>query len=247
MNEYTSLAKFWDSLTGADSAVWADYLQKRFGAGVKSVFEIACGTGSLAIELAQRGYDVTASDISPEMLAEASAKSVNMDNRPLFLCQDMRDMDLYGTCDAAFCCLDGINYLSGTEDLRKTFGRLKYFINPGGLFIFDINTAVKFRALNGQAFTDECEGLFCVWQTEYNEKSRQCSYFVDLFIEKNEKNGLWERFSEEHTEFAFKVEEITAALLDNGFGRVEIFGELSENPPEKDEERIFFSAVRDNY
>ena len=145
MIPYSALAQVYDQLTG-DVAYrqWAEFAQRAFerqGKGeTKVILELACGTGSLTQLLAQAGYEMIAADISPEMLSVAREKCASAPCPPIFLCQDMRELDLYGDIDAAVCCLDSVNYLTGLRDLKRAFRRVALFLRPGGLFLFDVKT-----------------------------------------------------------------------------------------------------------
>lgn len=248
MSSYTSLAECYDEFTGdVRYSIWADYLTGLFDKysdkdGVHDVLDLACGTGSLSVILAERGFDVIGTDASEDMLAEAQAKAWTVSGTPpMFLHQSMEKLDLYGTVDAAVCCLDSINYLTSRELLSQAFSRLKFFIRPGGLFIFDVNTDAKFRNLDGSVFLRENEDFFCTWSAEYDKDSQLCTFFYDIFKSCGE---LWSREQEEHTERAHSYDEIKNALENAEFSLLAVFGELSENPPADDEQRIFYVARR---
>ncbi len=249
MSSYTSLAECYDEFTqDVRYSRWADYLTMLFekfgdGNGNREILDLACGTGSLSIILAERGYEVIGTDASEDMLSEAQAKAWSTSSTPpMFLHQRMEELDLYGTVDAAVCCLDSLNYLTDPDLLKLAFARLRYFVRPGGLFIFDVNTDAKFKALNGQTYLRESEDFFCAWTAEYDEKERLCSFYYDIF--KYAEDELWERSFEEHTERAHSGEEIEAALNAADFELEAIFGELSEDIPKQDEHRIFYVARR---
>lgn len=248
MSSYTSLAECYDEFTGdVRYSLWADYLTGLFDKysdkdGVHDVLDLACGTGSLSVILAERGFEVIGTDASEDMLAEAQSKAWTVSGTPpMFLHQSMEEIDLYGTVDAAVCCLDSINYLTSRELLSQAFSRLKFFIRPGGLFIFDVNTDAKFRNLDGSVFLRENEDFFCTWSAEYDKDSRLCTFFYDIFKNCGE---LWSREQEEHTERAHSYDEIKNALENAEFSLLTVFGELSENPPADDEQRIFYVARR---
>lgn len=248
MSSYTSLAECYDEFTGdVRYSIWADYLTGLFDKysdkdGVHDVLDLACGTGSLSVILAERGFEVIGTDASEDMLAEAQAKAWTVSGTPpMFLHQSMEELDLYGTVDAAVCCLDSINYLTSRELLSQAFSRLKFFIRPGGLFIFDVNTDAKFRNLDGSVFLRENEDFFCTWSAEYDKDSQLCTFFYDIFKSCGE---LWSREQEEHTERAHSYDEIKNALENAEFSLLTVFGELSENPPADDEQRIFYVARR---
>lgn len=246
MNSYTSLAECYDKFTDdVKYSLWADYLIglfSKFGVEGNQVLDLACGTGSLSVILAERGYEVIGTDASEEMLATAQSKAWQMEkNAPMFLNQDMEHLDLYGTVDAAVCCLDSLNYLRDLEALETALGRLRFFVRPGGVFIFDVNTEAKFRKLDGCVFLRENEDYFCTWSAEYTQEDKLCTFYYDIFKRKGE---LWSRGQEEHIERAHSREEIENALNKAGFSLVAEFGELSDKAPEADEQRIFYVARR---
>ena len=157
MNAYEGLAGAYDALTGdVGYEKRADYLEKLFARSripVRTVLDLACGTGTMTWLLTARGYELIGADASEEMLAAAMMKSGSVAGvAPIFLHQSMPELDLYGTVDAAICCLDSLNYLTSPADVQRTFQRLHLFIAPGGQLIFDVNTLAKFRSLDGQVF-----------------------------------------------------------------------------------------------
>lgn len=209
------------------------------------ILDLACGTGSLTWELARRGYEMIGADRSPDMLAQAAAKDPEgCGTAPIFLCQPMEQLDLYGTIDACVCCLDSVNYVTDPKKLQRAFERVHLFLMPGGLFLFDVNTPEKLQALDGQVFLDETEDAYCVWRAEYSPRSRICSYFMDIF--RQEAGELWRRGEELHQERAYTVAELTEYLRRAGFVDIKTFGNLKMRPPKPDEDRIFFTARREN-
>ena len=246
---YRALAGSYDALTyDVGYAAWADYLEKHFqrrGIPGRTVLDLACGTGSLTRELAGRGYEMIGVDLSPEMLSEAAEKNRDIGGiPPIFLCQSMDKLDLYGTIDACVCCLDSVNYVTDPRKLQRAFERVHLFLTPGGLFIFDINTVEKLMGLDGQVFLDETEDAYCVWRADYSPRSRICSYFMDLF--QLEEDGLWRRNEELHEERAYTVEELTGFLRQVGFRDIRLYGDRKMRRPREGEERIFFVAKKEN-
>ena len=249
MRSYDFLAGCYDRLTyDVDYAAWADYIEAHFrkkGIPGKTVLDLACGTGSLTFELARRGYEMIGVDLSTEMLSEAMEKDMGgVDIPPMFLCQSMDKLDLYGTIDACVCCLDSVNYVTDRRKLQKAFGRVHLFLMPGGLFIFDVNTVEKLSALDGQVFLDETEDTYCVWRAEYNKRSKLCTYFMDIF-RLDEESGLWERGEELHEERAYTVEELSQFLREAGFEDIKVYGERKMTAPRPGEQRIFFVARKE--
>ena len=247
MSAYEALAKVYDQLTGdVGYERRADYIEKLFKRSqipVRTVLDLACGTGEMTAILTERGYEMIAADASPEMLAQAREKAADLAGEPpVFLNQSMTGLDLYGTVDAAVCCLDSLNYLTSPKDVQKCFQRLHLFIAPGGLLVFDVNSVAKLSALAGQVFLDETEDVYCVWRTEFEKRSRLCSYWMDIFTRRGD--GGWDRAGEEHRQRAYEVDELKAWLLDAGFNRIRTFGDCRMSAPRENEQRIYFSAIR---
>ena len=249
MSSYDFLAGCYDRLTyDVDYAAWADYIEKHFRRRPlpgNTVLDLACGTGSLTRQLALRGYEMIGVDQSPEMLAEAAEKNRGISPiEPMFLCQPMEQLDLYGTIDACVCCLDSVNYVTDAKKLLNAFQRVHLFLMPGGLFLFDVNSPDKLEGLDGQVFLDETEDTYCVWRAEFSKRSRICSYFIDLF-RLDGATGQWVRGEELHRERAYTPETLTTMLETAGFQHVECWGELKMRSPRPGEQRIFFTARKD--
>ena len=204
---------------------------------------LACGTGSLTRELALRGYEMIGVDLSEDMLARASDKCRDLPGEPpLFLHQGMETLDLYDTVDACVCCLDSINYVTRPSVLLRAFQRVHLFLNPGGLFLFDVNTPDKLRDMDGQVFLDETEDTYCVWRAEFSERRRICTYFMDIFQRRGE---VWLRGEELHEEYAYEAAELAEYLRRAGFSAVRQYGDKKLRAPKPGEGRMFFTARKD--
>ena len=243
MSSYDALAASYDALTAdAEHARRAAYLIRQFRRSrppVETVLDLACGTGTIACLLAEKGYRVIAADGSEEMLTQAARKAEPLGERsPLFLHQAMPRLRLEMTVDAAISTLDSLNYLTRTSDLRETFRRVCGCLRPGGVFYFDVNTPWKLRRMDGQVYLDETEDSFCVWRTFFSEKTGICTYQVDLFQENGQ--GSWNRAFEEHRERAWSREELETYLKDAGFCAVTVTGDLTSRPPRPEEDRWIF-------
>lgn len=248
MGAYEALAGVYDTLTwDVDYDRRVDYLETLFEKSrrpVRTVLDLACGTGEITKLLTQRGYELIAVDNSPDMLAAARRKTEELSGeKPMFVNQSMPELDLYGTVDAAVCCLDSINYLQKSKDVRKTFARLHLFIAPGGLLVFDVSTPAKLRAMDGQVFLDEKENVYCVWRATYERRRALCFYGVDLFLRR--ANGTWDRRGEEHCQRAYPMGQLRRWLREAGFGRIRLYGDCSVSPPDPGEQRVFFCAIRE--
>ena len=244
-NPYGALAASYDRLTNdiPYEAVLAFYheILDRYGCKPGSAVDLACGTGSMALLLAREGLSVLGVDQSEEMLTQAADKAAELENPPYFIRQKMERLRLPMPVDLVVCCLDGVNYVTRPEALRETFARVFKALNPGGLFLFDVNSEAKLRSLDGQIFLDEDEEVFCLWRADFDEASRVCAYGMDIF----QKQGkLWSRNREEHLEYAYRLEELTQWLTEAGFTAVEAFGDRRLEAPAPGEQRIFLAAQK---
>ena len=247
MSAYEALAGVYDRLTedvGYERR--ADYLEKLFRKSripVRMVLDLACGTGSMTELLMGRGYEMIAADASPDMLSAAREKTEGRAGiPPVFLNQSMPELDLYGTVDAAVCCLDSLNYLTCPRDVRRTFQRLRLFIAPGGILIFDVLSPSNLRDLDGQVFLDEREDVYCVWRPEYDRRSGICTYYMDLFNRRGD--GAWDRQLEIHRQRSYPIAQLRSWLMEAGFSKVSTYGDCRMRAPREGEERVYFCAVR---
>ncbi|MEE1279632.1 MAG: methyltransferase domain-containing protein, partial [Oscillospiraceae bacterium] len=214
MKTYEAFAPFYDGLTNnvdyAHLSSYFDKIIKENGNGGNLLLDLACGTGSLSFELADKGYDVISVDASEQMLSEAMRKPHTFGN-PTFLNQTMQNLDLFGTIDAAVCCLDSINHLSSKVDVKRAIGRVALFMNAGGLFIFDVNTIYKHREILGDnTFVYDTDDVYCVWQNAYCQNDGSVEISLDFF--KSQKNGTYLREQESFCEYIYDDEFLTQCI-----------------------------------
>ncbi len=244
---YNSFASVYDELTlNVDYKNRAEYVQSilnRYGITDGLLLDLACGTGSMAVELSKMGYEVIATDASPDMLMEAQNKAYDNEQSIMFLCQRMEETDLYGTVRAVVCSLDSINHLSDVDTVRKTFDTLKNFVDDKGIMVFDVNTLYKHQnVLGNNTFVYDEKNVFCVWQNHLLQDERTVNINLDFFC----KNGeLYERFNENFNETAFTDEEITSAVESAGFRVLERLADMTENKPDDTTERIYYVIRRE--
>ena len=247
MSSYDALSGSYDQLM-ADGhyrkrADWLERLFQKSRIPVRSVLDLACGTGTIACLLAERGYQVIATDGSEEMLVQAMGKAAVLEERaPLFLCQAMPRLRLLEPVDTVISTLDSLNYLTRERDLQETFRRVYRWLKPGGQFIFDVNTPYKLRRMDGQMYMDETEDSFCVWRTFFSERTQVCTYQVDLF--RLNADGAWDREFEEHRERAWSQDQLRRFLMEAGFEKIAFTGDMTRRPPKEDEDRWIVTAAR---
>ena len=243
---YDLLAPYYDSINAEiDYKKWADFIEKILEKECVSrpelVLDLGCGTGKMTLELASRGYDMTGIDCSPEMLDIARENAEVDGHDVLWLCQDMREFELYGTVDAAVCCLDCINHLETVDDLEKCFKLVHNYLIPDGIFIFDVNGRYKFENIYASnTFAMEEDGGMCIWENYYDEESRICDFYITLFKECSD--GRYERYDETQTERMYTVSELRDSLERCGLKCIGAFGDLDFSPASDECERIYFVA-----
>lgn len=249
---YEITAEFYDSINAhVDHGAWADFLEEAFRRYCKSrpmlVLDLGCGTGVLTLELARRGYDMTGADSSPEMLAKAreNAEEAGIGN-VLWLCQDMSDFELYGTVDAVISTCDSINYLTGTDELRRCLALIHNYLVPDGVFVFDIASRGKYRHIYGERdFVIDGGDVYCGWQNSYNERTGLAAFYLSYFIREGD---VWRRYDETQRQRCRTVRSMKNELTRAGFETLGVFCDTSMTPLGKgdedsaDVERIYFAA-----
>ena len=243
MEAYKELAASYDRLTNdVDYAATVDFYEQilaREGLKPRTCVDLACGTGSVTAVLAERGYRVTGVDMSEDMLTVAAMKTVDMENRPMFSCQRLEELRLPRAVDMAVCALDSLDYITDPAACEEAIRRAYKALNPGGIFIFDVNTPEKLRAMDGQVFLDEDDDVFCVWRGEFDEETNICSYGMDLF---QRQGKVWHRSFEEHREYAYSRAQLTGYLRAAGFTHIEVYADRLFEEPREGEQRIYFKA-----
>jgi len=243
MDAYGALAESYDRLTNdVDYKRVVDFyfdILRREGLSPRTAADLACGTGSVSVLLADHGLSVIGVDISPEMLTMASGKTADRENAPLFVCQDLTQLHLPKGVDLAVCALDSLDYIIDPKNCRQAIQRVYKALNPGGCFIFDVNTPEKLQAMDGQIFLDEDDDVFCLWRGEFDEETNICTYGMDIF---QRRGDIWERSGEVHKEYAYSREQLTAFLQEAGFTSIEVFADCCLEEPQEGEQRIYFKA-----
>lgn len=242
---YSAFAPFYDYLMqDADYDRRTRYLQRlfsNFGKMPRLLLDLACGTGEFSARFADAGCSVIGVDASEEMLSIAQEKCGGRDI--LYLCQAMDKLDLYGTVEGTICCLDSLNHITDPALLRTVLQRVALFTEPGGLFIFDVNTPYKHRSVLGDgAFVWEDDGLFVSWRNSYAPKTRIVTAQLDFFTPT--ENGDYTRTSETICERAYPQSQLQRELNRAGFDTLAVLGDCSMQPPAKNAERVYYVAKR---
>ena len=243
MDAYHALAASYDRLTNdVDYEATVEFYMQilaREGVTPGTVADLACGTGSVTAILAKMGYPVLGVDMSEEMLTEAAMKTSEIEPMPRFSCQKLQELRLPRAVDMAVCALDSLDYITDPDDCKEAIRRIYRALNPGGIFIFDVNTPEKLRAMDGQVFLDEDDDVYCVWRGEFDEGTNICSYGMDLF---QRRGNVWHRSFEEHREYAYSQAQLMEYLKAAGFTHIEVYADRKFEAPGEGEQRIYFKA-----
>lgn len=239
---YSSFAQVYDALTfNVGYEKRADYIceiLKRNGCENGILLDLACGTGSLSELISKKGYDMILVDSSPEMLGFARERMPEA----LVLCQDMTELDLYGTINASVCSLDSINHLLKPADVKKTFAAVSLFTEKGGVFVFDVNTPYKHENILGNnTFVYEKDDVYLVWQNSYIRKSRTVDINLDIFTR---ESGVYNRNSESFSERAYNIDDICDWLSQAGFTVTGVYDDMTFDAPDENSQRVYISSVK---
>lgn len=223
---------------------WCEYLTgllQEQGVADGLLLDLGCGTGTLTRLLASKGYDMIGVDLSDEMLEIAMEKQAEEPDGILYLQQDMREFELYGTVRAIVSICDSMNYLMEYEDLTEVFRLANNYLDPGGVFIFDLNTLYKYREQLGEQTIAENrhEGSF-IWENYFDEEERVNEYDLTLFI--RDEDGRYAKYEETHYQRAYELDEVKRALAEAGMELVAVYDAFTKNPPKEDSERVYFVA-----
>lgn len=246
MEAYTGFAEVYDIfMDDIDYKAWTEYviaLLKEYGIEDGLVLDLGCGTGNVTEELAEAGFDMTGIDMSEDMLNIAMKKRAASGHDILYLCQEMQAFELYGTVKAVVSICDCINYVTQKEDVVQTFRLVNNYLDPKGIFIFDMNTSYKYREILGDnTFAEVREDSSFIWENYYDEKEKINEYALTLFIEDKE-SGLYEKYEEEHYQRAYEIDEMIQMIEASGLEFLTVYDAFTKEAPKEDSERVYFIA-----
>lgn len=245
MDAYTGFAAVYDMfMDNIPYGEWCTYLEdilKEYGVEDGLVLDLGCGTGKLTRLLAGDGYDMIGVDISEDMLEIAMEHQAEEGGEILYLLQDMREFELYGTVRAVVSICDSMNYLMEYEDLVQVFSLVNNYLDPKGIFVFDLNTPYKYQEILGEQTIAENreEGSF-IWENYYDEEEAVNEYDLTLFI--REEDGRFRKYEETHYQRAYSLKTVKMALKEAGMEFVEAYDAFTKEPPKEDSERIYVIA-----
>lgn len=248
MSDYGDFARFYDRFTQNVNyparARYFDSVIQKYNPDAKLLLDLACGTGSLSFELEEYGYDIVAVDNSYEMLSVAAEKRGELESGVLFLCQEMSELDLFGTIDASVCALDSINHILDEDELLDVFKKVSLFSNRGAVFVFDVNTVYKHQnVLGNNCFIYESGSTFCAWQNSLCDDDVTVDISLDFF-DKVPKEELYARYSTDFSERAYEIDMLKDLLSQAGFEIKAVFDDDSFLPLRRDSERAIIVSKK---
>lgn len=245
MEAYTGFAAVYDTfMDDVPYEEWSQYVRSlltEYGVKDGLVLDLGCGTGSMTELLSAAGYDMIGVDNSEEMLELACEKREKSGRDILYLCQDMREFELYGTVAAVVSICDCMNYILDLEDLVTVFRLVNNYLNPGGIFIFDMNTEYKYREVMGDCvIAEDREDAAFIWDNQYDEEERMNIYDLSIFV--REEKDLYRKYQETHYQRAYSIEEVQSAVLKAGMEWVAVYDAFTRQEPKADSQRIYIIA-----
>lgn len=246
MEAYTSFASVYDTfMDNIPYEEWAEYLiklLKEYNINDGLVLDLGCGTGNMTELLAQAGYDMIGVDNAEEMLEIAMEKREKSGQDILYLLQDMREFELYGTVKAIVSICDSVNYITEEEDLLEVFRLANNYLDPKGVFIFDFNTVYKYSEILGnQTIAEDREDCSFIWDNYYYEEEQINEYELSLFIKESDSD-LYRKYQETHFQKAYELETIQGLIEQSGLEYITAYDAFTKNAPQENSERIYVVA-----
>ena len=205
------------------------------------LLDLGCGTGSMTELLAKQGYDMIGVDLSDSMLDIAIEKRAQSGHNILYLQQDMREFELYGTVRAVICLCDSLNYLLEEDDLLTTFKLVNNYLDPNGLFIFDFNTVYKYETVIGDStIAENREDCSCIWENYYTAEDQINEYDLTIFVK--QQKDLFRKFTETHLQRGYTLETMKRLVEQSGLIFVEALDADTHGSVTETSERIYVIA-----
>lgn len=242
MEVYTNFAMVYDTfMDNVPYEEWAEYIRDllyEYGIEDGLVLDLGCGTGSITEQMAAFGYDMIGVDASADMLEIAQNKKCESDYDILYLQQDMREFELYGTVRAVISACDCVNYITCEDELVTVFGLVNNYLDPKGIFVFDFNTEYKYRDLLGdQTIAENREDASFIWDNYYYDEEKINEYEITLFIRESE-GGLFRKYQETHLQKAYTLEKMKELIERSGLEFVTAYDAYTKEMPAEESERI---------
>lgn len=247
MEAYSGFAKVYDLfMDNIPYGEWTDYVKELLSEeGILEgiLLDLGCGTGSVTELLARSGFDMIGIDNSEEMLEIAMEKKERSGLDILYLLQDMREFELYGTVRGVVSICDSMNYILEEEELEEVFRLVHNYLDNEGIFLFDMNTVYKYETLLADnTFAEDREESSFIWENYYDEEEMINQYDLSLFI--REDDGRYRKYEETHLQRAYERQQVEELLERAGFELLHVYDAFTKDAPAGDSERIYFVCRR---
>lgn len=264
MEAYTDFASVYDTfMDETPYEEWADFIAgliKKYGVSEPGketadeseeekvltseknlVLDLGCGTGRFTELLSEKGYDMIGVDLSREMLNIAFERSQLSGSGILYLCQDMRELDLYSTVGTVVSVCDSVNYLLEEKEITDTFKLVNNYLYPGGIFIFDFNTVYKYEKVIGDVtIAENRDDCSFIWENYYHENEHINEYDLTIFVK--EEGELYRKFTETHYQRGYTLKEMERFIKEAGLELLLALDADTHKKPVKTSERIYIIA-----
>ncbi len=242
---YTSFAKVYDTLMDdVPYQEWADYVEKllrSYQITEGLLLDLGCGTGNLTERFAEKRYDMIGIDNAEDMLQIALEKKETSNHDILYLLQDMREFELFGTVRAVISICDSINYILEENDLLNVFRLVNNYLDPKGIFIFDLNTIYKYQQILGKhTFAENRDRCSFIWDNYYDEEEQINEYSLTLFVKEDQIS--YHKYEETHFQRAYDIATIRKLLEEAGLEFLAVYDAFTFHAPNEKSERVYFVA-----
>ncbi len=253
MEAYTSFAEVYENfMDNIPYKSWCDYvvnILKEYNVDNGIVAELGCGTGSMTRLLKDAGYDMIGIDNSGDMLDIAREHEYSdwdekeeTESQILYLLQDMREFELYGTVAAVVSVCDSVNYITNPDELKTVFSLVNNYLDPKGLFVFDFHPVEYYeKQLAQNIIAEDREDMSFIWNNHYDSDSRLNEYDLSLFVKR--EDGLYEKYEETHVQYGYSVEQMISLVEQAGMKVLHVYDAFTKNPPHSDSERVYIVAM----
>ncbi len=250
MEAYSVFSEIYDEfMDNIPYEKWGNYITdilKSHGITEGLVCDLGCGTGMMTRYMADKGYDMIGVDLSEDMLL-CAREYEDSSGRILYLNQDMRELELYGTVGAVVSVCDSMNYITDTDDFCTVLKKVNNYLEKDGLFIFDMKTPYFYANVLGTSVqADNREDAALIWENEYDAETGINSYELTMFLADCDTSGMYERYTEYHEQKAYSIEDVKEMIKDSGMELVGVYDECTFNEPKENSERVYF-VVRETY
>ena len=220
---------------------WLHFSKRHLPENTSRILELACGTGRLAVDFAEAGYQVTALDLSEEMLAIASKRANEKDLQIQFVQGDMMELSEVGQYQAITCFSDSLCYMESRRDVQQVFDEVYQALEEQGTFIFDVHSLYQIdEVFPDYSYHYQTEDFAFLWDSYPGEKEHSIEHFLTFFVKQEADSEVFIRRDELHKERTYSLNNYLMMLESSGFSDIQVYGDFTEEAPSETSTRWFF-------